>query len=214
VTPYRTPTQQGALSAEEGGAEAEHGPEVSACFFQLHKLYIVTQIKNGVLLIDQHAAHERVLYEKALRDLQKSSADSQQLLFPVVIGFSPAEYHILEANTDHFVKLGFDLRPFGGTSIAVDGIPSFVDLHAAEQTVRDMVAYLMDTEEGDLVVHDRIAKSFACGAAIKAGQTLSQEEMNSLFDMLFSTENPYTCPHGRPTVVRMSLDDISKRFMR
>jgi DNA mismatch repair protein MutL len=198
---------------EEMGARPQ--PLSSAVtYFQLHNLYILTQIKNGLLLIDQHAAHERILYEKALAELTQSSTVSQQLLFPIMMELKTAEKEVLESMLPYFSKLGFDIKPFGGNTFAIEGIPPALAMNSAEQTLRDMLSYLLDANELESKLHDRIAKSYACGAAIKAGQSLSQEEMNALMDALFLTQTPYTCPHGRPTLVRISIDDISKRFLR
>ncbi len=189
------------------------GPEMGANYFQLHSLYILTPIKNGLLLIDQHAAHERILYERALDELKRPSGASQQLLFPVLVELRVLEYEMVESMLESFARLGFDIKPFGGTSISISGIPPSVSINAAEMTVRDMIGQLLSADDRS-ETDDRIAKSFACGAAIKAGQELKLEEMVSLVDMLFSTRNPYTCPHGRPTLVRMPLDEIAKRFLR
>ena len=184
--------------------------------YQIHSMFILAPIKNGILLIDQHAAHERVLYEQALADLAKGRAESQQLLFPIVIELSPVEKSIVQSGKDFFGAFGFDIQDFGGAAVSVSALPAFLKDSQAEEAVRDMVRYLLE-EKKETIVSDpqkRFAAAFACGAAIKTGQKLSQEEMNALLNSLFGTENPYTCPHGRPTLVRMSLDELSRRFLR
>ncbi len=196
----------------KGSTEKQHAHEVE--YLQLHKLYILTPIKNGLLMVDQHAAHERILYEKALKDLENSSATSQQLLFPVVIKLSTSEYNIVESTIDHFKNLGFDIKFFDSNSIAIEGSPPLVSVKNIKETINDMISYLLENANNEISIHDNFAKSFACGAAIKAGDKLALEEMTTLIDTLFSTKNPYTCPHGRPTVIRLSNDEISKRFLR
>ena len=108
------------------------------------------------------------------------------------------------------------MQDFGGNAVSLAALPAFMKDSSAESAVRDMVRYLLEEKRA---VHfndsqKRFAAAFACGAAIKAGQKLSQEEMNALLNNLFSTENPYTCPHGRPTIIRISIDELSRRFLR
>jgi DNA mismatch repair protein MutL len=184
--------------------------------YQIHEMYIVAPIKNGMLFIDQHAAHERVLYEQALADLDMGKATSQQLLFPVVLQLSATEKAVVESAGAYFRAFGFDIQDFGGTSVSVSAIPAFMKNSEVERSAREMVGYLLDEKNIGAFPDPKLkfAAAFACGAAIKAGQKLSQEEMNALLNSLFSTRNPYTCPHGRPTVVRISLDELSRRFLR
>jgi DNA mismatch repair protein MutL len=191
--------------------------ELIPCY-QIHKMYILASIKNGIMLIDQHAAHERILYEQALADIQRGRADSQRLLFPVIMEFSPMEKAVLIAGRDYFGSLGFDIQDFGGASVAISSTPAagFIKEYSVEEAVREMVSFLIEEKNPQLLAkpQKRFAAAFACGAAIKAGQALGQDEMNALLNGLFSTEDPYICPHGRPTVVRFSLDELSRRFLR
>jgi len=184
--------------------------------YQVHDMYILAPIKNGLLLIDQHAAHERVLFEQALSDLSIGKATSQQLLFPVVLELSATEKAVVESAGEIFRGFGFEMQDFGGTAVSVSAIPAFMKNSDAERSARDMIQYLLDEKSVSSFPDPRMrfSAAFACGAAIKAGQKLSQEEMNALLNSLFSTQNPYTCPHGRPTVVRISLDELSRRFLR
>ncbi|HUI93141.1 MAG TPA: DNA mismatch repair endonuclease MutL [Chitinivibrionales bacterium] len=184
--------------------------------FQIHEMFILAPIKNGILLIDQHAAHERILYEQALDDLKVGRAASQQLLFPVVIRLTATEKTVVGSSEEYFRAFGFDIQDFGGNEVSVSATPSFMKSSDIESSVRDMIGYLLDEKSmGHFPEpHKRFAAAFACGAAIKAGQKLSQEEMMALLNSLFSAQNPYTCPHGRPTVVRISIDELSRRFLR
>ncbi|KMQ50938.1 DNA mismatch repair protein MutL [Chitinispirillum alkaliphilum] len=184
--------------------------------YQIHGVFILAQIKKGILLIDQHAAHERVLFEQALNDLQAGRSPSQQLLFPVLLEVSPTEKAVVESGMKYFEGFGFEMSDFGGNTVSVSAIPAFLKDGLIEETVRNMIRYLLDGKNPESFDQParRFAAAFACGAAIKAGQKLSQEEMNALLNSLFSTENPYTCPHGRPTLVRISLEELTRRFLR
>jgi DNA mismatch repair protein MutL len=184
--------------------------------YQIHEMFILAPTKNGILLIDQHAAHERILFEQALLDMKQGRSTSQQLLFPIVLQLSATEHSVVESGNEYFRAFGFDIQDFGGTAAAVSAMPAFMKNADVERSVREMIQYLLDEKTmGQFPdAHTRFAAAFACGAAIKAGQTLSQEEMIGMLNSLFSSENPYTCPHGRPTVVRLSLDELSRRFLR
>ncbi len=186
--------------------------------YQIHKMYILAPIKNGILLIDQHAAHERILFEQATADLMRGRADSQRLLFPIVVEVTASEKTVLVNNRDYFASVGFDIQDFGGRSIAVAAIPAagFMTQSNVEEALRQMVEALLNERNEGLLAEPlkRFAAAFACGAAMKAGQALKQEEMNSLLNMLFAADNPYTCPHGRPTLIRMSLEEMGRRFLR
>jgi DNA mismatch repair protein MutL len=183
--------------------------------YQIHAMFILAPIKNGILLIDQHAAHERILYEQAMHD-NEFRLTVQQLLFPVVVELSPAEKGIVDSGSEHFTRFGFEISDFGGKAVSISAIPAFLKDGRVESTLREMVRYLLEGRNPDdfSEPRKRFAAAFACGAAIKAGQKLSQEEMNALLNSLFATENPYTCPHGRPTLIRMSIDELTRRFLR
>jgi DNA mismatch repair protein MutL len=184
--------------------------------YQIHEMYILAPIKNGILLIDQHAAHERVLFEQALDDMARGRPASQQLLFPVVVELTSVEKAVALSGASYFSAFGFETGDFGGNALSVSAIPFFMRSSDVDDTLRTMVRYLLDEKERDALreTEKRFAAAFACGAAIKAGQKLTQEEMNALVNSLFAAKNPYTCPHGRPTLVRMSLDELSRRFLR
>jgi DNA mismatch repair protein MutL len=198
---------------------SESGPEESwsliSCF-QIHETYILAPIKNGILLIDQHASHERVLFEQALDTLDGGRCESQHLLFPIVVELSPAQKSVITTSSVYFNSFGFAVQDFGGQAVAVNAIPAFMKDREVEGAITGMIGYLMEEKT---VRHfpepqKRFAAAFACGAAIKAGQKLGPEEMNALLNSLFATRCPYTCPHGRPTVVRMSLGELARRFLR
>ena len=201
-------------SPPKKGEKSEEPPFATANLWQLHNMYILTQVKGDLVVMDQHAAHERILYETALRNLTTESASSQHLLFPIVTELSPSEFMTFEENSDLIKKLGFEVKPFGGRSVLISGAPPIPRIQNGEVFLKEI---LIDLEERLKAGGDRfksIAQSFACKGAIKAGDKLSLEEMNSLFDQLFTTKEPYSCPHGRPTLIRIPIDEFNKRFER
>ncbi|OGJ90956.1 MAG: hypothetical protein A2268_09960 [Candidatus Raymondbacteria bacterium RifOxyA12_full_50_37] len=184
-------------------------------YFQLHDTYILCQIKNGLLIIDQHVAHERILYEKALRDLEHADeALAQQLLFPVTLDLSIEQKLLAHEYGDFFATMGFSMRFLSGNTLLVDGVPARLKDNPVKAMVLDILDELTKEVPDKHSLDKHFARSFACGAAIKAGTPLMLEEINALVDQLFQCENPYTCPHGRPVVVQIPLDEINRRFMR
>ncbi|MDD5675920.1 MAG: DNA mismatch repair endonuclease MutL [Chitinivibrionales bacterium] len=184
--------------------------------YQIHATYILAPIKNGIVLIDQHAAHERILFEQALAPSAGGASEAAQLLFPAVIELTSVEKAVVVSGLGYFARFGFTIEDFGGNAIVVSATPPFLSGADIEGAVREIVRNLLDEKESRIFTEAqvRFAAAFACGAAIKAGQKLSQEEMNGLFNSLFAMQNPYTCPHGRPTLVRISLDELARRFLR
>jgi DNA mismatch repair protein MutL len=183
-------------------------------FWQLHGLYVFAAIKSGLVIIDQHAAHERVLYEQAKKNFRESAATSQQLLFPQVVELSQSELQLLDEHQDLLSKLGFCVRSFGSKSVLVEAEPAALKASGHGKVLREILDDLDTNKSVDLDREEKLARSFACKGAIKAGDPLTQEEMNSLVNMLFSTSAPYTCPHGRPTIIRMSLEELGRKFGR
>lgn len=181
-------------------------------FWQVHNRYIMASIKNGVIMVDQHAAHERVLYEELLG--RSGGPRSQQLLFPATLELTPPESLVMAEYRDAFSSLGFDLKEFGGRTVVIEGLPSSTAEADAGAVIRGMLADLGGTQQSGFNPMERVARSFACHAAVKAGQPLSQEEMNRLIDRLFATSSPYLDPHGRPAVIKFTLDDLERRFGR
>lgn len=204
-------------------AEAERLPEPvrqpasGAAMWQVHDSYIFAETRGGLLIVDQHSAHERVLYEETLGGYDRGGVASQRLLFPIRLRLSPAEFVLVEELRPLFARTGFEIEPDDGSSAVVHAAPEPHPHFDAERCLREMIAEL--TEGSELVdaarsQHQRMALSFACRGAIEAGQRLSAREMSELFDRLFATEQPYRDVHGRPTVVQLSLADLQNRFRR
>ncbi len=201
----------GALVSTDVPGERRHA------LWQMHDTYILAETRSGLLIIDQHAAHERILFEALMRDFDAGGRPSQRLLFPITLRLSAAEYAVAEDCRSLLAQAGFETEPFGGRTVIVHAAPNPHPWFHAEQCLRDMLAELAEGSELTQAArnqYERLAMTFACKAAIKAGQPLSREEMLRLFDELFSTELPYHDVHGRPTVIRLSVDELARRFGR
>ena len=186
------------------------GQVSTGLYWQLHDSYIMIQIRGGMVIIDQHAAHERILYDTSRRNAGGEKPSVQSLLFPATLELSPDEFDKFEKITDMLPDLGFEAEPFGTRSIIVRGIPAGVRNWEDGKLLRSILSDL----GGGLPATDSILKSFACHSAIRAGEPLTLEEMESLTDQLFATEFPFTCPHGRPTMLRVEIRELERRFKR
>lgn len=183
-------------------------------FWQIHNRYILSQIKSGLTIIDQHVAHERILYEKALESLQRIHASSQQLLFPQTVQIPPDDYYVLTEILPYLEKIGFSLKEFGRDTVVIEAIPTDVKTGRERELLLEIIDSYKETKVENNDIINNIAKSFACKSAIKSGEKLSFNEMASLVDQLFATEDPFFCPHGRPVVINLTLDEIDKKFGR
>jgi len=166
------------------------------------------------VIVDQHAAHERVLYEEARARLYGEEAGSQHLLFPRVIDVSKDELDRLLLVEPQVRRLGYEVSLFGERQIAVRAVPASVPEEAAVQALRSLIAEDDPHGSSDEPAEERVAKSFACHAAVRSGQPLGPEERRALIDRLFATELPHGDPHGRATYVRVSLEELDRRFGR
>ena len=181
--------------------------------YQIHNRYIVSQIKSGFLLIDQQAAHERILYERYLAALGNKQAATQRELFPKNIIVAPADTPIIKAILPQINRLGFDIQEFGKDTFVIHGVPSELPTGTDEQTLIDA---LLEQYKSNLALNlelsENIAQAMAKGAAIKRGQTLNAPEMQELIDKLFACEVPFKSPSGRHCFITYDLDDLKKRF--
>jgi DNA mismatch repair protein MutL len=185
--------------------------------WQMHNTYIVAETRTGMILVDQHSAHERVLYEQIMRGFDGGGQASQRLLFPLTLRLSPAEYALVGEIHGVLERAGFEVEPFGDRSVIVHAVPTPHARFDAERCLREMITELTDGSplvNAARTQHQRVALTMACKGAIKAGQRLSATEMSELFDRLFATELPYHDIHGRPTVVQLSLAELHRRFGR
>ena len=182
---------------------------------QLRRTYMLFEHDDGVVLIDQHSAHERVLYEQFMGMLERGEAPSQRLLFPLTLHLTPAEGDAFESNRDMLARLGFEVEGFGGHTLLVSSVPMPHPRFDAERCLRETLATLAgDRESAAHARHERLAATVACKAAIKAGDELSLGEMRALFVSLGDTRLPAHDVHGRSTIVQLSWPELERRFGR
>jgi DNA mismatch repair protein MutL len=182
---------------------------------QLRRTYILVEHAEGIVLIDQHSAHERVLFEKFMGTLERGDAPSQKLLFPLTLHLSSAEAEAFESDREILARLGFEIEGFGGNTLAVSAVPMPHPRFDAERCLRDTLAALAgDRSPASAKRHEHLAATVACKAAIKAGQELSSSEMRALFIALRDTTLPAHDVHGRSTIVQVSWDELERRFGR
>jgi DNA mismatch repair protein MutL len=187
-------------------------------FLQIHSGFILFGVQSGLMMVNQQAAHERILYEKAMDDLrQPGRFSSQQLLFPEVVEFPPGDSHFLEEHLDKLQSLGFDLEAFGGNAFQLRGLPVDVRPDQARRVMFDLVEGLLRPERGasgpkgeEFI--QRLARVYARVTSVKLGDPLDYPQVASLIDGLFATQNPYVSPSGAPIVVRLSLEEIHRKF--
>ncbi len=200
---------EGALRDEVGAAPTR--------LWQVLRTYIIAETRDGLLIVDQHSAHERVMFERLMLAFESGGQESQRLLFPLTLRLSPAECAQVDDLSGLLARSGFEVEGFGGDTVIVHAVPNPHPYFDAERAFREMIEEL--THGSELVrsaknQHERIAMSFACKGAIKAGQRLSETEMEELFHQLFATELPHHDVHGRPTIIRLSRAELERRFGR
>ena len=182
--------------------------------WQIHKKYILSEINSGLVIIDQHVAHERILYEEAIKAFESTSMASQTMLFPEILGFSPDDFDALLDVLPYLEKIGFKIKKEGRSSIKIEAIPSEMALGNEKDVIREILDNFLKERKQYSSFQEGLAAMFACKAAIKAGDSLMKEEMQELVNRLFATKHPYYCPHGRPIIIQMSLDELDWRFER
>ncbi|SHJ90484.1 DNA mismatch repair endonuclease MutL [Hespellia stercorisuis] len=183
---------------------------------QLFDTYWLVQFRDNLYIIDQHAAHERVLYERTLREMKTRSFTSQNLSPPIILNLSMAEEQVLNEHMDQFARIGFEIEPFGGDAYAVRAVPDNLFGIASQDLLTEMLDGLADgitTNMKPDLVDEKVA-SMSCKAAVKGNNRLSMTEVDTLINELLELENPYHCPHGRPTIIAMSKRELEKKFKR
>lgn len=182
---------------------------------QLFDTYWLVEFNEQLYIIDQHAAHEKVLYEKTMATLKTREYTSQLVNPPIILTLNRNEEILLNQHLKYFTEMGFEIEPFGGREYAVRGVPANLFSIAKKELLIEMIDGL--SEEGSVsnpdIIYERVA-SMSCKAAVKGGNRLSFAEANELIDQLLGLENPYACPHGRPTIISMSKYELEKKFKR
>lgn len=183
---------------------------------QIFDTYWIVQYKDSLYIIDQHAAHERVLYEKTLAGMKTRTFTSQNISPPIILNLSMQEAQLLNTYMDRFEKIGFEIEEFGQDSYAVRAVPDNLFNIAKKELLMEMIDSLSDeiyTGLAPNIIDEKIA-SMSCKAAVKGKMQLSAKEAETLIDELLKLENPYHCPHGRPTIIAMSKRELEKKFKR
>lgn len=182
---------------------------------QIFDTYWLVEFNGHLYIIDQHAAHEKVLYEKTMATLKSREYTSQLVNPPIILTLNRNEEILLERHLQYFHDMGFEIEPFGGREYAVRGVPANLFSIAKKDLLIEMIDGLSDetSVRNPDIIYEKIA-SMSCKAAVKGGHTLSFAEANELIDQLLKLENPYACPHGRPTIISMSKYELEKKFKR
>ncbi|HEY6866482.1 MAG TPA: DNA mismatch repair endonuclease MutL [Candidatus Eisenbacteria bacterium] len=203
-------------SAIGGTTPAAAAPAAEPELWQLHRTYILAPVRGGLVILDQHAAHERILFEEAMGRFHGAPATSQQLMFPALADLSGDQYDLLLELGPWLKQLGWDLRPLGPPTVVIQGTPAGLRAEHPGRLLQDLLDGVNEESGRDAHedVAEHLARSFACHAAIKSGDPLTQAEMRGLIDRLFATSRPHGDPHGRVTFVRLDLDELHRRFGR
>ena len=215
-----------AFAHERAGGAAEstyqkreigyEGPHSDRKFIQIHDSFIVTEDEDGFIIIDQHALHERIIYEDLCRRIRESKLESQRLLIPESFKVTASQADTIETNADLIQKLGIELVPFGPGTMAVQAFPTMLAGVVPVEFVQDLIDLLdrKDISHDAERMFDEVLNLAACKAAVKAGQKLSDNEIEKLLADRDMTEIASRCPHGRPAVIKFSLSDLQKQFKR
>ena len=182
----------------------------------LHGTYIICENDEGIYLIDQHAAQERVNYENYLENLKKEEINITNMLIPINIEFSQSEYIIFKKNAKIFEDMGFSFIEFGINTISIKSHPTWLKTGYEEESIRKIIDLIitMNNNFDVFKFRENVAITLACKMAIKANEHISMLEMEGLLKNLVKCDNPYNCPHGRPTIIKFSIYDLEKMFKR
>lgn len=182
---------------------------------QLFDTYWLVEFQDQLFIIDQHAAHEKVLYEKTMKSLKSRDYTSQMLNPPIILSLNTGEEVLLKKHLEYFHKIGFEIEHFGGKEYAVRAVPGNLFSIAKKELLMEMIDGLSEdiSESNPDLIYEKVA-SMSCKAAVKGNNRLSAMEANELLDQLLDLENPYACPHGRPTIISMSRYELEKKFKR
>lgn len=183
---------------------------------QVFDTYWLVQYQDSLYIIDQHAAHERVLYERTLKGMKTRGFTSQYLSPPIILSLSMQEAELLKENMDRFARIGFEIEPFGGEEYAVRAVPDNLFGIAKKELLMEMIDNLADGISSSMtpeLIDEKVA-SMSCKAAVKGNNRLSAQEVNALIGELLTLDNPYHCPHGRPTIIAMTKRELEKKFKR
>ena len=210
ATPLHTTDAQTALWQRPDGTEFR-------IVGQSHELFVLVEVEGELWIVDQHAAHERIMYEQVLDELQNSQSDVQPLLMPITFDLSPAACSVLEELEDYLARIGFDIQPFGGRTFQVQATPAYFRPADTPDLISEFAEARAEGRSDNSIEakQEDLAARIACKVkSIKAGQTLTPQAMDALVKTLMDCTSPFTCPHGRPTMVRYSVRQLESQFDR
>tara|TARA_R110002096_G_scaffold27094_3_gene83193 strand:+ start:467 stop:2368 length:1902 start_codon:yes stop_codon:yes gene_type:complete len=215
------------LSEEEGISETPlfeaneaSGSKMKASDYRLlgvlGKLYVLLESSEGLVLMDQHAAHERVLFEEMKRRMEAEGVPSQQLLAPIMVDLPPRDFDLIEKNLDVLNKLGLAAEPFGGNTLKIDSLPTFLKSDDPEAFLQDVIDEIRASSDrmSKLRLGEDMIATTVCRHAVKANDPLHDRELQNLLEDLLVCDMPYCCPHGRPTLIQMPYSELEKKFGR
>ncbi len=181
-----------------------------------HGTYIIAQNDEGIYLIDQHAAQERINYEKLFKALQEEKTSSIDMLFPIKIEYSPSEFLTIKDNMDFITSLGFTIEEFGINTIIVKSHPTWILEGYEEESIRRVLDIILDKKDkfSRVKFNEHVAITLSCKMSIKANTHISLDDANELLKQLVKCDNPYNCPHGRPTIIKFTIYDLERMFKR
>ena len=191
-------------------------PEAAGLHFlgQFDDLYLIFQHGGSLLLVDQHTAHERVLFEEVMQQLDQHSALSQHLLLPVNVEMSAQQLSVFEEAYENLKQIGFVAELFGSTTVRIEALPAVLSKKSPEKVLRSVVDDIASLKKSGYDLKKAIAESMACRAAVMSGDRLTPREASGLVERLLKCENRFSCPHGRPTLIRLTRADLDKQFGR
>jgi DNA mismatch repair protein MutL len=197
---------------EDGGLKAEDYNILGV----LGKLYVLMESSEGLVLMDQHGAHERVLFEEMMRRMENEDVPSQRLLAPITMQLAPRDFDLISRNTEVLGKLGFGAEPFGTNTLKIDALPTFLKSDDPEGFIHNVIDEIR--KDSDKMSRMRLGEDMVattvCRHAIKANDPLHREELQRLLEDLLKCDMPYCCPHGRPTLIQITYAELDRKFGR
>lgn len=191
-------------------------PQLRARAVQMHNLYLVAETDDGIVIVDQHALHERVMYEQLKARIADGALEGQRLLLPETVSVTPEQLALVEAHQELFARLGMEITPFGRDTVAIQAFPALLKDTDVAPFLRDLLDRLAQQPTGtttEVVIH-KILDLMACKAAVKAGDPLTGEEIDALMQQRHLVDKSSNCPHGRPTTLRLTKADLNRQFKR
>jgi DNA mismatch repair protein MutL len=212
--PRAFPPEAGAGAADAATESGKRPWDWCRILGQAGSLYVVLETADGLVLLDPHAAHERVLFERYMKAVAAGQVESQALLVPETVALSPASAQACRAHLELLQRLGFGISEFGGDTVVVDALPAVFGAASAARLLPDVVSELEASGAGRTRWSEESVAQASCKSAVKQRDRLSLEEIEKLVLDLASSDMPYTCPHGRPTMVWLSFAEMNRRFGR